>query len=90
MQTIQRYKITRNTCTINMPIYAKILHTKAINDNIYIWAYTSTEDTIAPRTFKCFNTDDECFFENDRIYIGTVHIKKAGWGCDSIHIFEVI
>ena len=92
MNTIHKYKldnIINETCLIQLPQYARILYVDSRDSEIYLWAYIHTSEPLIQRKFKCFKTGEECNFENDRIYLGSVEIHR-GFLKDTRHVFEII
>ena len=92
MNTIHKYKldnIVNGPCSIQLPQYARILYVDSRDDDIYLWAYVSTSEPSIQRKFKCFKTGEDCNFENDRIYLGSVKIFQ-GFLKDTRHVFEII
>lgn len=85
MQTIYKYEITNLDHTIiNMPTFAKILHAGVQDGKIYIWARVNTDELASPRIIRCYGTGNDCSYEGDQVYLGTVQLGLFVW-----HVFEL-
>ena len=86
MKTIYKYPLDLSNLNLAMPVGAKLLTVRELNNRIWVWAEVDTEAETELVGFEVFGTGHE-MTDADKEFIGTAFINGGEF---VFHVYKMI